>query len=265
MDIADLGELTGDVLLFGGPYSNAQATRALLARASGMAPANVICTGDIVAYCADPLDTIAMIRGHGMTVVAGNTEKQLAAGAEDCGCGFEAGSFCDRLSAGWYAFAGASVTDPDRAWLGARPDIAVFRHARRRYAVIHGGVSDIARFLWPVSPEAAFREEIALIEAQTGPVDQVIAGHSGLAFQRQIGARLWTNAGVIGLPPHDGRPMTRYAVLSADGIRFHRLAYDHKAARDAMQAAGLTQGYDQSLSSGIWPSEDVLPPELRRH
>ena len=35
-------------------------------------------------------------------------------------------------------------------------------------------------------------------------------------------------------------------------------------AVQAMQAAGLSDAYAEALRSGIWPSEDVLPKELRR-
>ncbi len=28
-------------------------------------------------------------------------------------------------------------------------------------------------------------------------------------------------------------------------------------------AGGLTQGYDRALETGIWPSEDILPKEMR--
>ncbi|HGG06309.1 MAG TPA: metallophosphoesterase, partial [Aliiroseovarius sp.] len=45
---------------------------------------------------------------------------------------------------------------------------------------------------------------------------------------------------------------------------FHRLSYDPDAAVALMQAAGLTQGYERTMTTGIWPSEDVLPPALRR-
>ena len=79
-----------------------------------------------------------------------------------------------------------------------------------------------------------------------------------------IGDHQWINAGAIGLPPHDGRPETRYAVLTDGDVVFHRLSYDYETERQAMTDAGLVQGYDQTLSTGIWPSEEVLPPELRR-
>ena len=149
----DLGVLDGPVMLFGGPYSNAQATRALLraAHRAGVTGARMVCTGDVVAYCGAPVETVDLIRGAGCHVVAGNCELQLAAGADSCGCGFVPGTACDLLSAGWYGFANARIPEDQRDWMRGLPTLAVFTHAGKRYGVIHGGVRDVSRFLWPVS------------------------------------------------------------------------------------------------------------------
>ena len=265
MRIADLGEMRGPVLIFGGPYSNLHATEAMLARARalGIPRERMICTGDVVAYCAQPAETVALMRMSGCAVLAGNCERQLAQNAMDCGCGFDAGTQCDLLSAGWYGHADRSVSVNARAWMEGLPDLILFTHAGRRAAVIHGGLTDVSRFLWPVSDEAEFQEEISHIQSVAGHVDMVFAGHCGLMFQRRIGAVDWFNAGAIGMPPHDGQVETGYAVLDL-AVSFHRLAYDHRAAQAAMQGAGLVQGYDAALLSGYWPSEEVLPPALRR-
>lgn len=261
MRIADFGRLTGPVALFGGPYSNLQATEAFMRETRGL-PA--ICTGDVVAYGADAAETVALVRQAGWPVVAGNCERQVARGAEDCGCGFEAGSACDLLSRSWYPVALASCDETDRAWMADLPDMGVFELDGCRYAVIHGGATDISRFIWPSSPEALFAEEIAAVEAVVGRVDGIVAGHCGIAFQRRVAGRHWINAGVIGLPPHDGRPETRYAILEGGAVVIRRLVYDHEGARVAMEAKRLTQGYDRTLTTGIWPSEDVLPTAMRR-
>lgn len=266
MRIVDLGDLPGRVVVFGGPYSNLQATEALLQVAGDAA---LICTGDIVAYGADPAACVELVRNSGAAVIAGNCERQLAAGAMDCGCGFDDGSTCDRLSAAWFAHADQQTDADARAWMNALPDIATFAHAGRRFAVIHGGVTDIARFLWPCSPRDAFAEEISCLERHVGPIDAVIAGHSGIAFQRDIPISdtcsiAWINAGAIGLPPHDDRPLGRYVTLEDGRVFTDRLNYDQAAAHAAMTAAGLTQGYHDTMLTGRWPSEDVLPSELRR-
>lgn len=266
--VRDLRRLSGDVLVYGGPYSNLEAAEALfdVADSIGIPPERRICTGDVAAYCADPVATAECHIERGGAVVAGNCERQLAQDAEDCGCGFDDGSACDLLSRGWYPFARSALSGRHdlRRFFATCPDLITFEHGRRRVAVIHGGVRDIARFVWETSPDPVFQEEIAAINALIGPVDIVLAGHSGIPFARQIGETTWLNAGVIGMPANDGSPETRYLLLSEDRHRVERLRYDHTHTAAKMRAAGLVQGYDQALLSGDWPSEDVLPPELRR-
>ncbi len=259
--VRDFGQIDAPIHLFGGPYSNFQATEAF-ARLVGDAPA--ICTGDVVAYGANPAETVGLVRASGWPVVAGNCERQIAAGADECGCGFGADTVCDLLSREWYPYSTAQIGDRDRQWMGDLPDIGMFTHQGRRYAVIHGGVTSISRYLWPSSAEVGFVYEIEALEAITGQVDGIVAGHSGIAFHRQIGRHHWINAGAIGMPPHDGRPETRFARLENGEVTFLRLCYDHGKASEAMVQAGLTQGYHQALVTGIWPSEEVLPTELRR-
>ncbi len=260
VNVADFGHFEGPVVLCGGPYSNLQATQAMVA-AAGDRP--VICTGDVVAYCADPAATVELVRASGWHVIAGNCEQQIAEGADDCGCGFGDGTACDLLSRGWYPHALAATGQEARDWMAALPEVATFVQDGRRYAVVHGGGTAVNRFIWPSSADSDFEAEIAAVERMTGPLDGVVAGHCGVAFNRCVGRHHWINAGAIGLPPHDRRPETRYAVLDAGEVTIERLAYDHDGARAAMEAAGLQQGYDAALSSGVWPSEDILPPELR--
>lgn len=66
------------------------------------------------------------------------------------------------------------------------------------------------------------------------------------------------------MPSNDGTPLTCYVLMQSCEIEFRRISYDHTAAQVAMQAVGLTQGYDTALATGYWPSEEVLPPDLRR-
>lgn len=261
MQFKDLGTIAGEITVFGGVYSNMQALEALLGTARG----TLICTGDLVAYCGAPAEVVARMQRTPVHVIAGNCEKQLAAGALDCGCGFEAGTVCDALSARWYAHANAQVGESARKWMAGLPDMLRFEHGGRTYAVLHGGASDVARFVWSVSAAKVFTEELNLLNEVMGHVDIVLAGHSGIAFERSINGARWVNAGAIGMPPHDGGQTTEFLRISPVGdLRFERLAYDVAGAVQDMTRAGLTQGYDRALQTGIWPSEDVLPQQLRR-
>lgn len=261
--VADWGEIAGPAVIFGGPCSNLQATRAVLAEATRRGAA-AICTGDLAAYCGQPAETAAAVRASGVRVVAGNMEQALAAGGADCGCGFDEGAACAAMAGAWFAHADRQVGAEARTWMAGLPDMAVFRHEGRRWAAIHGAGTAANRFLWATTTEAELAAEWAAVEAAAGPVDAIVSGHSGIGWLREVAGRLWLNAGAIGLPPNDGDPRVEFAVLDADGPRLERLGYDHAAAAAAMRAAGLVQGYDRCLETGWWPSEDMLPPELRR-
>ena len=59
----DLGSLEGPLLIFGGPYGNLPATAALrtVADQCDILPERIICTGDLVAYCAEPEATVGTL------------------------------------------------------------------------------------------------------------------------------------------------------------------------------------------------------------
>lgn len=251
------------LLVFGGPYSNLQATEALLREAERLAlpPTNMICTGDVIAYGARPEETARLIREAGIQVVAGNCEVQLAAGADDCGCGFSDGSACERLSRGWYPFALARTTKETRDWMTALPPRLDLDYCGLRIAFLHGGAHQNNRFLF-ASERSALEAEMALAIADRS-CDVVIAGHAGIPFITELNRGTWINAGVIGMPANDATADGWYALLTptADGVQvaLRRLAYDHVTAAADMRRAGHANGYARTLITGIWPSDDVLP------
>jgi predicted phosphodiesterase len=261
MRTLDLGEIEADLLVFGGPYSNLQALRALRREAGrrGLGPDRCICTGDVVAYCADPVASVDEIRDWGVRVVAGNCEEQLAADSEECGCGFEDGTLCQVLAEQWYAFARRSLGADERGWMAALPDRIALTAAGRRIVAIHAAHDSTSRFIFASTDGAVKEEAIAALGA-----DIVLAGHSGLPFTQRLAGGVWHNAGAIGIPANDGTPATWYSLMAATAgrrlaVSHHRLAYDHRAAAAAIRAAGLGEGYARALETGLWPSLDVLP------
>ena len=251
------------LLVFGGPYSNLRALTAMRERADALRiPArSVICTGDVVAYCAEPEETTQAIREWGCHVVAGNCEEQLAQGAADCACGFEAGSACETLAKGWYPFANARMSDESRGWMAGLPRAITFAIAGVSFRVIHGGVDSINRFVF------GSEHEVIADELAHAAADVVIAGHCGLPFKRRIDRQTWFNPGVIGMPANDGTPDVWYGVIrhNQDAIMLstHRLTYDAHSAAAAMRRTGHADGYARTLVTGLWPSLDILPPEER--
>jgi predicted phosphodiesterase len=251
------------VLVFGGPYSNLRALAALRRRADelGIPASHCICTGDVVAYCAEPEETAAAVRDWSCHVIAGNCEEQLAAEAEDCACGFEQGSECDRLAKGWYPFANSRISPDSRAWMAGLPKALVCMVGGWRLRIVHGGLDVINRYIF-ASQRDVLAEELGRAHA-----DVVVAGHAGLPFIERVGRQTWFNPGVIGMPANDGTPQVWYGLVGLDGgdlvLSTRRLQYDYRAAAAAMRRSGHADGYARTLVTGLWPSLDVLPPAER--
>lgn len=254
---------SGPLLLFGGPYSNLAATAAIqqAAEAHDLPPHNCICTGDVVAYCAHPEETVHRIRDWGISVVMGNCEESLGNSADDCGCGFDEGSVCSALSMDWYRYADRQISQSTRAWMRELPRQIGFHLGGRDFMVVHGSVTQINRFIFASTPR-----QDKQVELDAAGVDCVIGGHAGLPFGARVDHRTWLNAGVIGLPANDATPDGWYLMLTPDdtGVTasWHRLAYDARTESAVMMQHGL-KGYADTLMTGLWPSIDVLPDQER--
>src|SRR5260370_564833 len=125
-----------------------------------------------------------------------------------------------------------------RGGVGGLPGRLTLEIGGRCLAVIHGGVRQINRFVFASTPEPVKRREIAGLAE-----DGVIAGHSGIPFTELIGAKLWHNAGAIGMPANDGTPRIWFSLLvpTDEGLSIEHVALDSdpRSAARTMRAAGL--------------------------
>jgi hypothetical protein len=153
------------------------------------------------------------------------------------------------------------MTAESRAWMGALPRDLSFSAHGLRFRVLHGGVSRINRFVF-ASDRQALHEEFAQTDA-----DVVIGGHAGIPFVAEVGSRVWFNPGVIGMPANDGTTDVWYGLIGggADGVVLttHRLTYDYQGAAASLRRAAFADSYATALTSGLWPSVDILPTRER--
>lgn len=256
----DLGTRRGRLLVFGGPYSNLQALEALksIAEQRQIPAGNIICTGDIVGYCAQPEAAVQFMKAWGTHAIQGNVEQNIIRGDDDCGCNFAEGSRCDVLSRAWFPYAVQSLSAGSVAWLRTLPRQLTFRYAGRAVAVLHGSASGIADFVFASTPWPVKESSFAATGAKV-----ILAGHAGLPFADERAGHCWLNAGVVGMPANDGTPRVWYLLLDdADGrfsYTFHAFTYDHHKAQQLMRAHGLPDAYAHTLLTGIWDNCEILP------
>lgn len=258
--ILDLGTLKGPLLVFGGVYSNLQALEALLeeAQRQHIPNSNLICTGDVVAYCAQPEECVRLIRQAGVRCISGNVELQLAAGEADCACDFVSGGRCDTFSRQWYPFAQQNLSPAALDWMRDLPEFIRFCYAGKRFFVLHGSYHYTSEFIFKSTDWSTKAENFEAVEAEV-----ILAGHCGLPFSDRQIDRYWLNAGVIGMPANDGTPRVWYLRLEETpaGWTFSHqsLQYDFLQARQLMLENQLPATYAETLQSGIWDNCEILP------
>ncbi len=258
--VKNIGILTGKLLVFGGVYSNLQALLQLqkMADAWGIPPQNIICTGDVAGYCAQPEECVQAVKNWGIHVIAGNVEQQLDSGEEDCGCNFGDGSRCDLYSRQWYPYAQSKLSLAALEWMRQLPDHLRFTYANRQVYVLHGSFFNPSEFIFRSTPWAVKQPNFEATGA-----DVILAGHCGLPFQHIENGLHWLNAGVIGMPANDGTPrvwcMTLDAQKAGLAVQFHPFEYDNEIAAALMEENQLPRAYSDTLRSGIWDNCDILP------
>lgn len=258
--INNIGTLTGKVLLFGGVYSNLQALEALkaVAEQQHIAPENCICTGDVVGYCAQPEETVQLLKIWNAKSILGNVEIQLIEGEADCGCDFTEGSRCDGFSKLWYPFAQSKLSKNSIAYLATFPDHITFNYANKKVTVVHGDYFNVSEFIFKSTD---WNIKAKTIDATKS--DVIVAGHCGLPFNHEQDNKLWLNPGVIGMPANDGSPQVWYAFLEdINGeMKFthHTLDYNYKLTNSLMKNGLLPEEYARTIVTGIWDNTEILP------
>lgn len=255
--------MTKQLLVFGGPYSNLQATLRMkeIAETLGFTPDRIICTGDVVGYCAQPQETLDVIFDWGIHWIAGNVELQLSSGAEDCGCNFEEGSRCSNFSQTWFPYAQIHVDETSKQKLEELSPILKLTIDDTKIGVIHGGLEDVSQFIFKSTPSSVKSEIIEELD-----VDVLLAGHCGIPFHQTINKALWVNAGVIGMPANDGENHVWYAIVNLEtkGVEHHSFTYNWQEAQAKMRAANLPEEYAKTLGTGLWDNMEILPETERQ-
>ncbi len=261
--IKSLGVKKGKLLFFGGVYSNLQSLEALQKWAviNDYLPENIFCTGDVLGYCAQPVECISLLRKWGVHTIAGNVELQLRKGEKDCGCDFRSGGRCDLFSLNWYAYTQRKLNEPSIAWLHTLPHHIRFIFAGRAFLIVHGSWFNTAEFIFNSTPWAIKQKNFDATNA-----DVIIAGHSGLPFVDAEDGKHWLNAGVIGMPANDGTDRVWFVTIQEGekeqlAYQFQYYRYDNNTASIQMRNNGLPQSYADTLISGIWDNVEILPKE----
>ncbi len=260
--IRNLGEIKGRVLIFGGVYSNLQALEELKnwADENDYLPHNIFCTGDILGYCAQPVECIRLLQQWNINIIAGNVELQIRNDEDHCGCDFNSGGRCDMFSINWYAYTRSKVDNAAKTWLHSLPGHIQFSYKNNNVTLVHGSWFHTSEYIFKSTEWSKKQENFDATKS-----DIIIGGHSGLPFIDAKNDCTWINAGAIGMPANDGTTRVWFVTMK-DNIgnslfQFEHLDYDYQTTAALMLKNHLPEAYIKTLSTGLWDNCEILPPE----
>ncbi len=251
--------------LFGGPYANPWALRAVLADAAARGATTTWCLGDLGGFGPDPEGCAALLRAADVPKLQGNYDHSLGHGLDDCACGYTDPRDVAFAQAS-YDYTAAHVGEATRAWLRGLPPQARLEIEGARVLLCHGSPRRVNEFLW----ESACSDAFLAWLCDAHHADVLACSHTGLHWHRALpGGRHVVNVGAIGRPAHDGRPGAWYATLALEpdrvGVAFHHVPYDHEALARAMEAAALPPEFVETIRTGWWTTcLENLPAKERR-
>ncbi|HKO14815.1 MAG TPA: metallophosphoesterase family protein [Gemmatimonadaceae bacterium] len=255
------------IAVFGGVYSNHLALAEAIRDAGERGAEALYCLGDLGAFGPNPDKVFPLLRDHGVRVMRGNYDDSIARGLDDCQCGYTdpRDNYYGRLS---YQYTFANTSPVNRAWLDTLPREFRFDLGGLRVLCCHGSPRQMNEFLWESATPTHFLQKLHRDHA----CDVTLATHTGIHWQRRIGAAAWhVNVGALGRPANDGRTEVWYTLLEAGGpngrplsIEFVPVRYAHEALADEMRGERLPEEFIETIRTGWWTTcLEILPGKER--
>lgn len=231
-------------------HANLHALEAVWQDIESQRPDMVYCLGDLVGYGAFPNEVIEFVQERSIPAVMGNYDEGVGFDMEDCGCVYKDPQ--DESLGEQSLFWSRERTRADlKAYLREMPRQIRVEDNQPRMLLVHGSPRRINEYLYEDSPGATF-ERIA----KRAGTDFLFFGHTHLPYHKTVADTLFINTGTVG-KPRDGDPRAGYALVTVGrrvDVSYRRIAYDARAAAEAVLRSGLPGHFAELLQSGGLPS-----------
>ncbi|MHB8532884.1 MAG: radical SAM protein [Solirubrobacteraceae bacterium] len=250
------------IAVFGGPYANPYALRAMLGDARARACQRVFCLGDLGGFGAECDAICSLLAEARVECIAGNYDIAIGRGDPDCGCGY-ADERDNHYAQLIYDYTLQATSPESAAWMRELP----LEHREVIEGIdvhmVHGSPLAVNDFLWESLTDDELRMRLALSGA-----DVLLCTHTGIPWQRHVDETLIVNVGTVGRPANDGRAETWYAVLELEAgeprASLVPVTYDWHAQAASMRTAGLPEAFVETIETGWWTTcLEIVPPRER--
>ncbi len=234
MKIAVLGDIHGNIEALQVAYDAAISTKA----------DNIYHLGDLGGYAPFVNEVINFLIEHKIVGVQGNYDFNVAHDNEHCGCKYE-DPIQAELSDKSFEWTKRHSSPKSKDFMRSLPPEISFTSHRKKVSIFHATPHKNNLYWYEERPDKFFLE----MAEKTG-ADVMIYGHTHKPYRKDIGGKVFINAGSVG-KPKDGDPRTCVTLIefSDGGVKheFLRVSYDIEKVASAILTSGLPPGLATKL------------------
>jgi putative phosphoesterase len=232
------------IAIFGDIHGNIEALKAVYGAALSAGAEKMYHLGDLGGYAPFVNEVAAFLIEHGIEGVQGNYDDAVANDREHCGCKAE-NPVQEEMANLSFAWTKAHAADKTKKYLGSLPTSIRLTVEGKKIAIFHAAPHKNNIYWFEDRPEKFFREMAGKMDA-----DIFIYGHTHKPYRKDIGGKIFVNAGSVG-KPKDGDPRTCVAVIDIEhnAVRseFVRVVYDVEKTASAIIDSGLPEYFAEKL------------------
>jgi putative phosphoesterase len=235
------------IAIFGDIHGNLEALKAAYSAAISAKVEKIYHLGDLGGYAPFVNEVVDFLLEHGIESVQGNYDETVANDREHCGCKAE-DPVQEEMANRSFEWTKSHVLPKSKDYMKSLPTEITFVSEGKKVRLFHATPKKNNLYWYEDRPEKFFLEMAAKTDA-----DILIYGHTHKPYRKDIGGKIFINAGSVG-KPKDGD--TRACVTLVEIFRgdvkteFVRVPYDIEKTASAIIESGLPPYFAEKLREG---------------
>jgi putative phosphoesterase len=239
--------MTMKIAILGDIHGNIEALKAVYDAAMSNNVEKIYHLGDLGGYAPFVNEVIDFLIEHKIEGVQGNYDDAVANDKEHCGCRYEDPVQAEMATRS-FEWTKEHATQKSKEYMKGLPFSIAFSVYNKKIRIFHA--TPVKNNLyWYYERE----DDFFLKMAKKADADIIIYGHTHIPYRKDIGNKVFINAGSVG-KPKDGDPRACLCILdiTPDNVKaeFLRIPYDIEKVVSAIIKSGLPPYFAERLRQG---------------
>ncbi|MBZ0155943.1 MAG: metallophosphatase family protein [Alphaproteobacteria bacterium] len=235
------------IAVFGDIHGNIEALKAAYDAAVAAEAERMFHLGDLGGYAPFVNEVVDFLIGRGIEGVQGNYDETVGNDREHCGCKYE-DPLQAEMSARGFEWTKKHTSEQSKEYMRRLPCLISFTVHGRKVAIFHATPLKNNLYWYEDRPEKFFHEMAEKIDA-----DVMIYGHTHKPYRKDIGGKIFINAGSVG-KPKDGDPRACLTLVTVTPrmilTEFRRIPYAVEKVASTIIASRLPPYFAERLREG---------------